>query len=428
MRCKQPKKARQFINGEKPGQPPSELAQRRMDWASPPPFTLSFPYAILQPMIASRVKNLHPYQPGEQPRDRDYIKLNANENPYPPAPAVIEQVCRHAREHSMSLALYADPDSNQLREAIASHLNKTGGVMASCNQAAGEEKDSSLPCAISPQMVFCGNGSDEVLSFVFYAFFDGDRPLIQPEHTYSFYPVYAGYYNIPLKKIPLNADFSLNLEAMVQAAVENQSSVILANPNAPSSLALSCHELREFLARLPKDRVHVVDEAYADFGRDSALSLLDEFPNLVVVRTFSKSLSLAGMRLGYAVARAELIQVLHRVKDSFNHFPVDALAQQAGIAACLSSDYYIDCTKKIVRQRDSLVEFLRNRGWQVLDSATNFVFAAKDGVCGRQVYQELKEAGILVRRFDTAGIEDYLRITVGTAEQMDRLKGAFPKN
>lgn len=379
-------------------------------------------------MIASRVQNLQPYQPGEQPKDRVYIKLNANENPYPPAPAVIDSVCRHAREHSLSLALYADPDSNQLREAIASHLNKTSGVMASCGQSVGGEKDSSLPQPISPQMVFCGNGSDEVLSFVFYAFFDGDRPLIQPEHTYSFYPVYAGYYGIPLKKIPLKADFSLDLEAMVQAAVENQSSVILANPNAPSSLALSCQQLREFLSRLPQDRVHVVDEAYADFGRDSALSLMAEFPNLVVVRTFSKSLSLAGMRLGYAVASPELIQVLHRVKDSFNHFPVDVLAQQAGIAACLSTDYYIDCTKKIVAQRDSLTSFLRERGWQVLDSATNFVFTAKEGVSGRQVYQELKEAGILVRRFDTAGIEDYLRITVGTAEQMDRLKAAFPRN
>ena len=379
-------------------------------------------------MIASRVQNLQPYQPGEQPKDRVYIKLNANENPYPPAPAVIEQVCRHAQEHSLSLALYADPDSSQLREAIASHLNKTGGVMASCVQAAGGEKDSSLPQPISPQMVFCGNGSDEVLSFVFYAFFDGDRPLIQPEHTYSFYPVYAGYYGIPLKKIPLKADFSLNLEAMVQAAVETSSSVILANPNAPSSLALSCHELREFLGRLPQDRVHVVDEAYADFGRDSALSLLAEFPNLVVVRTFSKSLSLAGMRLGYAVASPELIQVLHRVKDSFNHFPVDVLAQQAGIAACGSTDYYVECTKKIVAQRDSLTSFLRERGWQVLDSATNFVFTVKEGVSGRQVYQELKEAGILVRRFDIAGIEDYLRITVGTAEQMDRLKAAFPRN
>lgn len=379
-------------------------------------------------MIASRVQNLQPYQPGEQPKDRVYIKLNANENPYPPAPAVIEQVCRHAREHSLSLALYADPDSSQLREAIASHLNKTGGVMASCNQAAGGEKDSSLPQPISPQMVFCGNGSDEVLSFVFYAFFDGDRPLIQPEHTYSFYPVYAGYYGIPLKKIPLNADFSLNLEAMVQAAVETRSSVILANPNAPSSLALSCHELREFLGRLPQDRVHVVDEAYADFGRDSALSLLAEFPNLVVVRTFSKSLSLAGMRLGYAVASPELIQVLHRVKDSFNHFPVDVLAQQAGRAACVSTDYYVECTKKIVAQRDSLTSFLRDGGWQVLDSATNFVFTTKEGVSGRQVYQELKEAGILVRRFDTTGIQEYLRITVGTAEQMDRLKAAFPRN
>ena len=369
-------------------------------------------------MIAQRVQNLKPYQPGEQPKDREYIKLNANENPYTPAPAVVEAVCRHAQEASQTLALYADPDSNQLRAAIAAHLNQTGGVLANCRP---------LSQSISADMVFCGNGSDEVLSFVFYAFFDSSSPLIQPEHTYSFYPVYAGYYDIPLKKIPLNQDFSLDVEAMIQAAVENDSSLILANPNAPSSLALSLQQLRDLLSRLPKNRVHVVDEAYADFGSESALSLLAEFPNLVVVRTFSKSLSLAGMRLGYAVASPELIQVLHRVKDSFNHFPVDVLAQKAGVAACQSISYYEDCTKKIVEQRDDFIAFLRNLGWQVLDSSTNFIFTTKPGVSGRQVYQTLKEAGILVRRFDTPGIEDYLRITVGTAQQMAQLKAAFPK-
>ena len=369
-------------------------------------------------MIAHRVQNLKPYQPGEQPKDRDYIKLNANENPYAPAPAVVEAICRHAQEAPQSLALYADPDSNQLRAAIASHLNQTGGVLANCHP---------LSQSISADMVFCGNGSDEVLSFVFYAFFDSSRPLIQPEHTYSFYPVYAGYYDIPLKKIPLNQDFSLDVEAMIHAAVENDSSLILANPNAPSSLALSLQKLRDLLSRLPKNRVHVVDEAYADFGSESALSLLAEFPNLVVVRTFSKSLSLAGMRLGYAVASPELIQVLHRVKDSFNHFPVDVLAQKAGVAACQSTSYYEDCTKKIVEQRDDFIGFLRNLGWQVLDSSTNFIFTTKPGVSGRQVYQALKEAGILVRRFDTPGIEEYLRITIGTAQQMAQLKAAFPK-
>ena len=369
-------------------------------------------------MIAQRVQNLKPYQPGEQPKDREYIKLNANENPYPPAPAVVEAVCRHAQEASQTLALYADPDSNQLRAAIATHLNQTGGVLANCRP---------LSQSISADMVFCGNGSDEVLSFVFYAFFDSSSPLIQPEHTYSFYPVYAGYYDIPLKKIPLNQDFSLDVEAMIQAAVENDSSLILANPNAPSSLALSLQQLRDLLSRLPKNRVHVVDEAYADFGSESALSLLAEFPNLVVVRTFSKSLSLAGMRLGYAVASPELIQVLHRVKDSFNHFPVDVLAQKAGVAACQSISYYEDCTKKIVEQRDDFIAFLRNLGWQVLDSSTNFIFTTKPEVSGRQVYQTLKEAGILVRRFDTPGIEEYLRITVGTAQQMAQLKAAFPK-
>lgn len=369
-------------------------------------------------MIAQRVENLKPYQPGEQPKDKDYIKLNANENPYPPAPAVVDAICRHAQEAPQTLALYADPDSNQLRGAIASHLNQTGGVLANCQ---------TLSQSITADMVFCGNGSDEVLSFVFYAFFDSSRPLIQPEHTYSFYPVYAGYYNIPLKKIPLHQDFSLDTDAMIQAAVETDSSLILANPNAPSSLALGLQQLRDLLSRLPKNRVHVVDEAYADFGLESALTLLAEFPNLVVVRTFSKSLSLAGMRLGYAVASPELIHVLHRVKDSFNHFPVDVLAQKAGVAACESTSYYVECTKQIVEQREDFIGFLRNLGWRVLDSSTNFIFTTKPGVSGRHVYQILKEAGILVRRFDTPGIEEYLRITVGTAQQMAQLKAAFPK-
>lgn len=369
-------------------------------------------------MIATRVQNLKPYQPGEQPKDREYIKLNANENPYAPAPAVIDAICSHAKNNPMALALYADPDSNELRKAIATHLNQTGGVMANCCK---------LPQTISPDMVFCGNGSDEVLSFVFYAFFDSNRPLIQPEHTYSFYPVYAGYYDIPLKKVPLQKDFSLDMEAMVKEAAATESSLIFANPNAPSSLALNLNQLRDFLGRLPKNRVHVVDEAYVDFASESALNLLAEFPNLVVVRTFSKSLSLAGMRLGYAIASPLLIQVLHRVKDSFNHFPVDTLAQQAGIAACASTDYYLDCTKKIVEERNSFVEFLKEEGWQVLDSATNFIFTKKDGVSGRHVYEKLKEEGILVRRFDTHGIEEYLRITVGTRQQMDKLRAVFPE-
>lgn len=382
----------------------------------PPLFHLCNP-CYTAPMIATRVQNLKPYQPGEQPKDRDYIKLNANENPYAPAPAVIDAICSHAKDNPMALTLYADPDSNELRSAIAAHLNETGGVLANC-------KPLSQPIGLD--MVFCGNGSDEVLSFVFYAFFDSCRPLVQPEHTYSFYPVYAGYYDIPLKKIPLQQDFSLDADAMVQAASRTESSVIFANPNAPSSLAVNLEELRFFLQRLPKNRVHVVDEAYADFGRESALSLLSEFPNLVVVRTFSKSLSLAGMRLGYAIARAELIQTLHQVKDSFNHFPVDALAQKAGVAACKSLGYYQQRTQEIVAQRKDFTAFLRNLGWDVLDSATNFVFTRKPGVDGRQVYQALKEAGILVRRFDTPGIEEYLRITVGTRQQMDKLKAVFP--
>ncbi|AEE16110.1 histidinol-phosphate transaminase [Treponema brennaborense] len=410
-------------------------------------------------MQAQRVLNLNPYKPGEQPTDRTYIKLNANENPYPPPPAVVEALVNKLSASPLTLARYPDPDASALRNAIAAFLNETGGVLCRATAACGADSACEADCAcelnsarescsaceadyaraapcvpsardaipftVTPDMIFTGNGSDEVLSFVFYSFFDSDRPLIQPEHTYSFYPVYAGYYGIPLVKVPLAPDYSLDTDAMLAAAAEHDASLIFANPNAPTGIGMSRDEVRAFLNAAPKDRVHVVDEAYVDFGGESCIPLLAEFGNLVIVRTFSKSLSFAGMRLGYIVANPDLIRIVTRVKDSFNHFPVDTLALTAGIAACASAAYYADCARKIADERDAFASFLRENGWFVLPSQTNFVLARKDSVSGKRAYEQIKRNGILVRRFDTPGVESFLRITIGTPAQMRALRTAI---
>lgn len=382
-------------------------------------------------MVSERIKKLNPYVPGEQPKDRPYIKLNANENPYPPSPLVKKAVKAAAKKYPQKMALYPDPDSTELKKAIASMLNQCGGVLARTQVSGGKKNGTGaktepspadrLPFTVTPDMIFTGNGSDEVLSFVFYAFFDSNRELILPEHTYSFYPVYAGFYDIPLKKVPLKEDWTLDREKMLALAKEKNSSIIFANPNAPTSLGLTREEIRSMLKEAPKDRIFVVDEAYVDFGGESSLPLLAEFKNLVIVRTFSKSMCGAGLRLGYVVASPELIDCITTVKNSFNHFPVDFMTQQAGIASCSDTGYYAECAKTVAFERDEFIDFLRKNGWYVLDSQTNFVFCKKDGLSGDEAYKKIKEKGILVRHFSTKGIEDYLRITIGTREQMAAL-------
>lgn len=378
------------------------------------------------------MSNLHPYIPGEQPHDRVYIKLNANENPYPPAKEVVVALQDFLLKNPKALSLYPDPDSNSLRTAIADMLNKTGGVLCRSEMLPDgkmchpSEKDA-IPFEVTKDMIYCGNGSDEVLSFLFYAFFDSDKTLVLPEHTYSFYPVYAGFYNIPFETISLHGDWTLDTDSLLKRASENDSGVIFANPNAPTAIGMSREKIRALLTVFDPNKVFVVDEAYCDFGGESSISLLSEFKNLVIVRTFSKSLCGAGMRLGYLVANPEVIHAITTVKNSLNHFPVDAVTQVAGIAASQNPAYYIDCAKKIVCERDSFTRFLRERGWILTDSQTNFVFARHPTISGSEVYRKIKEEGILVRHFDTKGIEDYIRITIGSYEEMTALKMAIEK-
>lgn len=379
-------------------------------------------------IISNRMKNLHPYVPGEQPKDRVYIKLNANENPYAPSPAVQKAVLNFVQQHPEKMGLYPDPDSTQLHKAIAKMLNETGGVLCRAkvqgNKVTPAEEDK-IPFEVTENMIYTGNGSDEVLSFVFYAFFDSSKKFVMPEFTYSFYPVYAGFYNIPMDNVPLKSDWSLDTDEMLKRAENNKGGIIFANPNAPTGLGLTRDEVRQMLKKASPDEIFIVDEAYVDFGGESCIPLLKEFNNLVIVRTFSKSLCGAGQRLGYIVASEELVNIVTTVKNSVNHFPIDAVSQVSGVAACEDIGYYVDCSKKVAEERDDFYNFLKSQGFYVLESKTNFLFAKKDGMAGNDIYKKIKEKGILIRHFNTPRIEDFVRITIGTHQQMEELKKAF---
>ena len=375
-------------------------------------------------MFSRRLKNLSPYVPGEQLTDRDYIKLNANENPYPPCPDVLNDAVSFLREHGERTALYPDPESVGLRRAIASMLNESGGVL---------NKAQPLPFSLTEDMIFCGNGSDEVLSFIFYAFFDSDKPLLAPEYTYSFYPVYAGYYGIPLQRFALKDDWSIDADAVLALFERPCGGFICANPNAPTGIALSIEQIEKILRAADGRFAVVIDEAYADFSEATALPLLQTYKNLIIVRTFSKSFAFAGMRLGFCVAHPDAIDALKKTKNSFNHFPVDALTQCAASSVCKNWRYYADTCSRICSDRDAFSRILQKAGWTVLPSRTNFVMVKKGGLEGKarlsgaQVYEALKAQGFLVRHFAGKATDDFVRITIGTQEQMRSLAAVMTK-
>lgn len=335
------------------------------------------------------VRNLSPYVPGEQPRQQDgIIKLNTNENPYPPSPRVWAAIAAAAER----LHLYPDPRATALREAIAARY------------------------AVAPDEVFVGNGSDEILAHTFPALLKHDAPLLFPDITYSFYPVYCRLYGVSYEEVPLDAVMRLQIVDYRRPC----SAIILANPNAPTGIALPRQTIEALLAEHP-DQLVVVDEAYVDFGAESAVPLVARYDNLLVVQTLSKSRALAGLRVGFAIGQRPLIEALERVKDSFNSYPLDRLAIAGAVAAIEDDAWFQQTRQRIIASRELLDRGLSELGFEVLPSAANFVFARHPRRSGAELAASLRERGVLVRHFNKPRIKDFLRITVGTEEQCSRL-------
>lgn len=330
--------------------------------------------------------DLSPYTPGEQPKDAKYIKLNTNESPFPPSKKVLN--CLNNTEME-SLRLYSDPESEYLTAALADYYG------------------------VKKENILATNGSDEALAFIFYGFFDEENEVCFPDITYGFYPVFCRFAGLNIHEIPLKEDFTVNVEGLINSG----KNVIIANPNAPTGIAITLTDIRKLLSAVP-DRLVVVDEAYVDFGAFSCVPLLEEFPNLIVVQTFSKSRSLAGSRLGVVIAGAEFIADLKKVKYSFNPYNVNRLTSLCGIAALEDPGYFQNCRAEIMKVRETLIKDLLSVGFEVLPSKANFLFAKRDGFDGEKLYLELKKRGILVRHFSKERIKDFIRITIGTKEQM----------
>ncbi|MFY9137212.1 histidinol-phosphate transaminase [Zwartia sp.] len=342
----------------------------------------------------SLVAKLDPYVPGEQPRIQNLIKLNTNEHPYGPSPKVIEAIQAHTND---SLRLYPDPTALELRQAIGKRFH------------------------LSPEQVFVGNGSDEVLAHVFHALLKHEAPVLFPDITYSFYPVYCGLYEIQFKTVPLDDDLKICVDDYLHLKGDRRvGGIIFPNPNAPTGAAHSLDAVEKIIAA-NQDVVVVVDEAYVDFGAQSAVSLINKYPNLLVVHTLSKSRSLAGLRVGYAMGHADLIQGLDRVKNSFNSYPLDRLALAGATAAIEDQSYFEQTRDAVVRTRGVMTKGLEQLGFQVLPSAANFIFAKHPARDGAEFAAALREKNIIVRHFKKERIDQYLRITVGTDDDCSKL-------
>ncbi|WP_152392622.1 histidinol-phosphate transaminase [Paenibacillus guangzhouensis] len=337
--------------------------------------------------------SLTPYVPGEQPKDKTYIKLNTNENPYPPSPRVLTAIDEAT---NADLRLYPDPTCDALIQTIAAHY------------------------AVTPDQVFVGNGSDEILGFAFAAFFSPDRAIRFADITYSFYQVYAKLYNLSVERIPLDADFNMPLEQFYGS----EGGVVIANPNAPTSTFVPVDQLRVVLDHNP-DHVVIIDEAYIDFGGESAVKLIDSYPNLLVIQTCSKSRSLAGLRVGFAIGHPDLIEGLNRIKNSFNSYTLDRLALAGAQASFEDQEYFERMNAKVIATRTWVVDELRALGFLVPESRANFVFITHPNHEGSALFQSLREKGILVRYFNQPRIDQYLRVSIGTDEEMQALISAL---
>ena len=347
-----------------------------------------------------KTSGLKPYIPGEQPKDRKFIKLNTNENPYPPSPNVIAAIQNATSE---TLKLYPDPACTALREVAATRYGIRIG------------------------QIFAGNGSDEILAFAFAAFFEANNgPVIFPDVTYSFYPVYANLWSLPCKTIPLKDDFSIDTEPYLEMISQGKSSgIIFSNPNAPTGIVLSLEKLKKIAEVSEQNkRVLILDEAYIAFADKaySMLPFLNDFPNILIIRTFSKEASLAGLRAGLAFGSEELMEGLCRIRDSFNSYTLDRLALAGATAALNDPSYYDEINRRIITTRHRVSAGLKDLGFRVLPSQANFIFAAppvESGINGSEFFAALRERGILVRHFDKPRITEFLRISIGNDEDMD---------
>lgn len=333
------------------------------------------------------LRDIEPYVPGEQSKEKNIVKLNANENPYPPSPKAIEAINGF---NCNGLRLYPDANATEFKQAMAEYYG------------------------VQSENVFLGNGSDDVLALCFQAFFNGNKPIAFPDITYSFYPVWCRLFNIPFKNYPLNGDFRINVEDYA----EENGGVVIPNPNAPTSLG----EGRDFIEKLMeynKDCIVIIDEAYVDFGGYSSVELTKKYENLIVTGTFSKSRSLAGLRIGYAIGNGELISVLEAVKNSYNSYTVDSVSMAAGTASIKDKDYFEETVSRVISTRERVIAELRKLGFTALDSQTNFIFATHDSMNMRDYFEWLKTQKVFIRYFNLPRIDNYVRITVGTDEEMD---------
>lgn len=335
------------------------------------------------------VKTLEPYVPGEQPKDKKYIKLNTNENPYGPSKRVIEAIEKASNEE---LKLYPDPTCSDLNKEIAKYYG------------------------LNENEVFIGNGSDEILAFSFMTFFQKGRKVLFPDVSYTFYNVYAEMFNLDYELIKLDNDFNIPLEDFNR----HNGGIIFPNPNAPTGKYIEPNEIIKVIEK-NTDSVVIVDEAYVDFGGQSMVDYVKNYPNLLVIQTFSKSRSLAGLRVGFAMGNKELIEGLNRVKNSFNSYTIDRLALIGAREAIKDENYFKDTINKIIKSREETIIKLKDLNFKVLDSKANFIFAKHNKVKGKYLYEELKNNGVLVRHFNKDRIEDFLRITIGTDEEMNIL-------
>ena len=336
--------------------------------------------------FSKKFSSLTPYTPGEQPKERKYIKLNTNESPFPPPASVVEA----AKQNASIAQLYSDPENSKLIEGAAELFG------------------------VKKSQIIATNGSDEVLNFAFMAFCDEAHPIAFPDISYGFYSVFAQLHRIPYEKIPLKEDFSIDYKDYVGIG----KNIVIANPNAPTGLCLSLQEVEEIVKSNP-DNVVIIDEAYVDFGGESAVRLIDKYENLLVTQTFSKSRSLAGARLGLGFASESLIKDLQTLRYSTNPYNVNRMTEAAGVAALSEQSYFMANAKTIMENRAYTKTELEKLGFTVLDSKANFLFAETKKVSGQTLYEQLKERGILVRHFNSDRIKNFIRITIGTKEEMD---------